>query len=192
MFLTDKFEDALVYATQLHARQTRKGSGVPYISHLLAVASLVLEHGGDEDEVIAALLHDAVEDQGGLKTLEEIRRRYGGRVAAIVEGCSDSHTIPKPPWKKRKVAYLAHLEEADPSVRLVSSADKLHNARAILSDLRRDGAGVWKQFNGGKEGTLWYYRELVRIFLSFGPHPIRDELQRVVAEILRRADADQA
>ena len=188
MVLSKKFEDALVYAAQLHARQFRKESGVPYVSHLLAVAAIVLENGGDEDEVIAALLHDAVEDQGGVEILEVIRNQFGDRVAEIVDGCTDAYTDPKPPWKGRKVAYLKHLEnEASESVRLVSSADKLHNARSILRDLRNGGDSIWKQFNGGKEGTLWYYRELVRIFHTFKVTPVVEELTRVVDRIEKLA-----
>lgn len=157
--LTQRFEDAFVYATRIHAAQIRKGSGIPYISHLMGVASLVLEHGGDEDEAIAALLHDAVEDQGGDARRQDIRARFGERVAQIVDGCTDAETIPKPPWRARKEIYIAHLDEASPSVRLVSSSDKLHNSRAILADYRTHGEALWNRFSGGRE-TLWYYRAL--------------------------------
>src|SRR5437588_8327976 len=132
MLLSTRFEEALVFATQLHREQTRKGTRIPYIAHLLGVTSIVLEHGGNEDEAIAALLHDAIEDQGGASTREEIRRQFGDRVVEIVDGCTDTDVMPKPPWRARKEAYLAHIIEATPSVRLVSAADKLHNARAIL------------------------------------------------------------
>ena len=181
--LTPRFEEALVFATQLHARQLRKGSEVPYIAHLLSVTGLVLEAGGDEDEAIAALLHDAVEDQGGLETLAEIRRRFGDRVAATVDGCSDAYTIPKPPWRQRKEMYISHLQEANPEVRRVSLADKLHNARSILRDLRKDGEATWGKFNGGKEGTLWYYRTLVQVFSEIETNFMIDELTRVVAQM---------
>ena len=135
MTLSPCFDDALVFASRLHAGQLRKGTPVPYVAHLLAVTATVLEHGGDEDEAIAALLHDAVEDQGGAATRAKIRRRFGENVAAIVDGCTDADTIPKPPWQQRKEAYLAHLVgETSPSVRLVSSADKLHNVRSIIAD----------------------------------------------------------
>lgn len=134
--LTERYRDALALTFELHQRQERKGSGVPYVAHVLGVSSLVLEHGGDEDEAIAALLHDAVEDQGGAATLARIAAGFGARVADIVRGCSDSMGEPKPPWRERKEHYLAHLGSASTSVRLVSSCDKLYNARTILADLR--------------------------------------------------------
>lgn len=162
--LTGRFGQALLYAFQLHNGQERKGSQTPYIAHLLGVASLVLEDGGDEDEAIAALLHDAPEDQGGLETLEQIRTRFGERVASIVDGCTDTYETPKPPWRSRKEDDLAHLPAASPSVWRVSLADKLHNARTILVDLRLRGEPVWQRFKGGKTGSLWYYRSLVNIF----------------------------
>lgn len=183
--LTPRFEAALVYAAQLHAAQTRKGSGVPYVSHLMAVASLVLEAGGDEDAAIAALLHDAAEDQGGLRTLAEIRRRFGDGVADIVAACSDTFEEPKPPWHARKRAYLAHLRDAPPRVRLVSCADKLHNARAIATDHRRLGEALWARFNAGRDDILWYYRELAAIFTEHGPEPLAAELALVVEGLHR-------
>jgi (p)ppGpp synthase/HD superfamily hydrolase len=185
--LSSPFEEALIFATRLHAKQTRKGTNIPYIAHLLAVTSIVLENGGNEDEAIAALLHDAVEDQGGAATREEIRRRFGDTVVAIVDGCTDAEVIPKPPWRARKEAYIAHVREAPASVRLVSAADKLHNARAILADYRELGESLWKRFNGGKEGTLWYYRSLVDAFRAGGTTPLIEELDRVVSEIERLA-----
>ncbi len=182
---SERFQEALLYATHLHTGQVRKGTPVPYIAHLLAVAAIVLEHGGNEDEAIAALLHDAVEDQGGAATREDIRRRFGETVVQIVDGCTDAETIPKPPWRPRKEAYLAHLREASPSVRLVSAADKLHNARAILADYRAVGDALWQRFSGGKEGTLWYYRSLVETLREAGTTPLVEELARVVAELER-------
>jgi GTP pyrophosphokinase len=182
-----RFEDALTYAAQAHREQIRKGSGVPYITHLLAVAAIVGEQGGSEDEVIAALLHDAVEDQGGQARLADIRARYGDAVADIVWGCTDADTIPKPPWRERKEIYVAHLADATPSIRLVSSADKLHNARSILSDLRALGPALWDRFTGGRDGTLWYYRALADTFLRLSPGPLADELARTVGEIERLA-----
>ena len=187
MVLSQRFEKALVWATQLHAGQYRKGTDVPYISHLLGVTSLVLENGGDEDEAIAALLHDAAEDQGGRATLQEIRRRFGSRVADIVKGCSDAMTQPKPPWRARKEAYIAHLSHATASELLVSTADKLHNARSILADYRTLGEALWQRFNGGKEGTLWYYRALLQALGENGPAPLTEELARVMSEIERLA-----
>ena len=183
MILSDRFDQALLLASDLHREQQRKGSGVPYLSHLLGVASLVLEHGGDEDEAIGALLHDAVEDQGGLPTLARIRDRFGERVADIVAGCTDAHTDPKPPWRERKEAYLAHIRTASPSVRLVSNADKLHNARAILNDYREIGDALWERFNTGVEELLWYYRSLADIFLATNGNALARELDRVVREI---------
>jgi (p)ppGpp synthase/HD superfamily hydrolase len=162
--LSDRFGQALLFAFQLHQRQQRKGSQTPYIAHLLGVTALVLEDGGDEDEAIAALLHDAPEDQGGLATLEEIRQRFGERVAGIVDGCTDTYETPKPPWRQRKEDYLTHLRTATPSIWRVSLADKLHNARTILVDLHSQGGQVWQRFNGGKVGSLWYYRSLVQTF----------------------------
>lgn len=182
--LTARFEQALVYAAQLHANQVRKGNDVPYISHLLSVAALVLEDGGDEDEAIAALLHDAVEDQGGAATREVIKQKFGENVAQIVDGCTDAETIPKPRWKERKLKYIEHLRHASPSVLRVASADKLHNARCTLTDLRRDGESVWQKFRGGKEGTLWYYSELLAVFeeVNFN-NSIVEELKRVIGEM---------
>ena len=181
--MTSRFDQALVFAAQLHKDQRRKGSGVPYVSHLLAVAALVIEHGGDEDEAIAALLHDAIEDQGGPKAREEIRSQFGDRVTEIVDVCTDSETIPKPPWKERKLAYIAHLAEASTSVRLVSAADKLHNARSILIDYRGLGEEIWKRFQGRKTGTLWYYRSVLDVLSQSGKTPLVAELDRVVREL---------
>jgi GTP pyrophosphokinase len=174
-------------ATRLHAGQLRKGTQVPYISHLFGVTALVLEDGGGEDEAIAALLHDAVEDQGGLRTLDEIRRRFGDHVAEIVDALSDAYTTPKPPWRQRKMDYLAHLPQASAEVRRVSLADKLHNARAILRTLRQDGERTWERFNGGKDGTLWYYRSLLKVFEETGSDFMTAELGRVLSEIERIA-----
>jgi (p)ppGpp synthase/HD superfamily hydrolase len=188
MTLSVHFEEALVFATRLHAGQRRKGTSVPYIAHLLAVAGIVLDYGGTESEVIAALLHDAVEDQGGPPTREEIRRRFGEAVVAIVDGCSDTDEVPKPPWQERKEAYLARLGQETASVRLVSAADKLHNARDVLAAYRSLGEAVWGRFTGGREGTLWYYRALVDAYRD--THTVSalvDELDRVVTEIERLA-----
>jgi (p)ppGpp synthase/HD superfamily hydrolase len=189
MKLTARFRDALTYAAELHAGQKRKASDVPYIAHLLGVTSIALEHGADEDEAIAALLHDAVEDQGGQRTAEAIRRRFGDRVVEIVLGCTDADTVPKPPWRERKEAYIAHIEHASPSVCLVSAADKLHNARSVLADFRRLGNDVWSRFNGGKEGTLWYYRTLADKLRDRAPRALAEELERVVSELERLAGA---
>jgi (p)ppGpp synthase/HD superfamily hydrolase len=183
MRLSTRFEEALVFATRLHANQTRKGTTTPYIAHLLAVTAIVLEHGGNEDEAIAALLHDSIEDQGGATTREEIRRRFGNAIVEIVDGCTDTDVMPKPPWRTRKEAYLAHISKAPAPVRLVSAADKLHNARAILEDYHILGEALWKRFNGGKDGTLWYYRSAVDELCKGGMTPLIEELDRVVSEI---------
>jgi (p)ppGpp synthase/HD superfamily hydrolase len=180
MLLSSRFEDALIFATRLHANQSRKGNEVPYIAHLLAVAAMVLENGGNEDEAIAALLHDAIEDQGGAATREELRRRFGDAVTAIVEGCTDTETNPKPEWRQRKEAYLRRLPTESPSVLLVSAADKLHNARTILNDYRLIGEKVWSRFTGGKDGTLWYYRAVVETLKTVWTSPLVEELERVV------------
>ena len=187
--LSERFTDALTFATQLHAGQTRKGNDVPYIAHLLGVASTVLEHGANEDEAIAALLHDAIEDQGGAATREEIRRRFGDTVTEIVDGCTDSDTTPKPPWRQRKEAYIAHIPTASASVLLVSAADKLYNARSVLNDYRLIGDAVWQRFQGGKNGSLWYYRAVVDALRSTGSSPLFDELERVVSELERLVDS---
>ena len=179
----EKFEDALVYAARLHRDQARKGSRVPYVTHLLAVAAIVGENGGTEEEVVAALLHDAPEDAGGRERLEEIRERYGDEVAEIVAGCTDTYEDPKPAWRPRKEAYVAHVAEASSSVRLVSAADKLHNARSILVDLRSLGEELWDRFTGGKRGTLWYYRTLTEAYKRAGANAVVEELDRVVREI---------
>jgi (p)ppGpp synthase/HD superfamily hydrolase len=188
--LTGRFGQALEYAFELHQRQRRKGSQTPYIAHPLGVCALVLEDGGDEDEAIAALLHDAAEDQGGLKTLEEIRRRFGEHVAAIVDGCTDTYETPKPAWRLRKETYLEHLRTASSAVLRVSLADKLHNARAILTDLYCQGEDLWGRFNGGKAGSLWYYRSLAQIFKELkrsqpGKMPMAALLDDTVCEIER-------
>lgn len=188
--LTHRFEQALVYATRLHAKQTRKGVGnVPYISHLLSVAALVLEDGGDEDEAIAGLLHDAIEDQGGEATRQVILNMFGERVCEIVDGCTDSDTIPKPPWQERKQQYIEKLRHASASIRRVALADKLHNARSILSDLHQEGEATWQKFKGGKDGTLWYYRTLLALFLeSDATSWLVEELNRIVGEFEKVKD----
>jgi len=178
-----RFVRALGYATKLHGRQIRKRTERPYVGHLLGVTSIVIEYGGDEDMAIAALLHDAVEDQGGLPRLHEICRKFGKRVAHIVEGCTDSYAEPKPPWMERKRAYVERLGRENADVRLVSAADKLCNVRETLHDFRLQGDLVFERFAGKKEATLWYYRALVAAFRKAGNHPIVEELDRVVTEL---------
>ena len=188
MTLTQRFADALAYASLVHRNQHRKGGeGVPYIGHLLGVADLVLNAGGDEDEAIAALLHDAAEDQGGEAELESISLRFGPRVAAIVRGCSDSLKKNKDPWKPRKERYHQHLAACDDrSILLVSAADKLNNARATRMDLRTLGPQVWTRFSTPKPGQIWNYRELVRIYKTKNDPrlaAIVDELERTVNDL---------
>jgi (p)ppGpp synthase/HD superfamily hydrolase len=182
-----RYAEAVAYASQLHATQTRKTTAIPYISHLLGVSSLVLEAGGDEDMAIAALLHDGPEDQGGQATLDEIRQRFGTRVAHIVEGCTDSlaeDPEDKAPWKQRKIAYLQHLQEADLDTLTVSLADKLHNARAIVTDLMIHGDITWERFSGKKDGTLWYYRSILDVALkSNAPQFLQVNLQDAVTDM---------
>lgn len=187
--LSERVESALVHAATLHHDQRRKGSEVPYVTHLVSVAILVGEAGGDEDQVIAALLHDALEDQPERTSFEDLAARYGSRVASIVRACSDAEVKPKPPWRERKERYLAHLRSAPAEVLLVSCADKLHNARTIVADLRTLGARLWPRFQGGREGTLWYYRELTRIYGEREAHPLLlGALARTVAEMVRLAE----
>ena len=180
VMLGPRFLRAFAFAAEKHARQTRKASTIPYIAHLMGVASLVLEAGGDEDLAIAALLHDVVEDCGGAPMLKEVRRRFGSRVAKVVDGCTDADTDPKPPWRERKEKYILHLQSADADTRLVSAADKLNNVRSILSDYRSIGESVWSRFTGGREGTLWYYRTLVEVFLQQPRNRITRELELAV------------
>lgn len=188
----EKFEEALLYTSRLHRDQTRKGTDTPYVTHLLAVAAIVGESGGTEDEVVAALLHDASEDRGGKERLQDIRERFGDEVAEIVAGCTDTYEDPKPEWWSRKEAYVAHVATAPASVRLVSAADKLHNARSILADLRSLGDELWNRFTGGQEGTLWYYRALIEAYAGAGANPIVEELDRVVREIEALAQCAEA
>src|SRR6266566_9734131 len=145
MKLSEKFEEALIYATRAHANQTRKKTGIPFVAHILGVTAIALEYSANETEAIGALLHDTVEDCGGAKRLRDIERKFGKKVARIVSGCTDTDQVPKPPWRERKEAYIAHLQQASASTRLVSAADKLHNARAILHNLRHEGDKLWSR-----------------------------------------------
>jgi (p)ppGpp synthase/HD superfamily hydrolase len=190
--LTHRFDRALLYATHIHGGQTRKGTSVPYIAHLLAVAATVLEYGGAEDVAIAALLHDAVEDQGGEPRLADIRNRFGDRVAEIVRSCSDgvvnaSAGLEKEDWHLRKTRYVAHLACADKEALLVSLADKVHNARSILRDLRKPevGAAVWGRFKASKADSFAHYRELAQAFGRYLPGQLAEELGEIVDEIAK-------
>lgn len=185
MSLSARFDEALAYAHEAHRDQLRKGTRIPYISHLMAVAAIVLENGGDEDAAIAALLHDVIEDGGGDAARREIRRRCGQRVVGIVDECTDAEVIPKPPWRGRKEDYIARLRHASPQARLVTSADKLHNARTILADYRVVGEALWERFNAGRDEVLWYYRSLAAALKEGGATPLVEELERVVNELTR-------
>jgi GTP pyrophosphokinase len=183
--LTSRFDDAFRYAHEAHAGQVRKGSGAPYLGHLMGVASIVLDAGGDEDEAIGALLHDAAEDQGGRARLEDIRSRFGEAVARIVEDCTDSWNEPKEPWLERKQAYIQHARTlAGPSL-LVSAADKVHNAYAILRELRNSGERAWEPFSATPDDVLAYYESLVRAYREAGGGVLVDELDRIVRGIQR-------
>ncbi len=162
--LSIRFDEALVMASSLHRAQVRKTSGVPYVAHLLGVASLVLEDGGSEDMAIAALLHDAAEDQGGDAVLADIATAFGSNVARWVRQASDSLTLPKPAWETRKLHHLAEIPTADREARLIMLADKVHNARAILADYVRMGPAVWERFSVPRERTMWYYETLLKVF----------------------------
>ncbi|HVV38351.1 MAG TPA: HD domain-containing protein [Acidimicrobiales bacterium] len=188
--LTDRFGEAAAWASELHIDHLRKGTTIPYVSHLFAVASLVLEDGGDEDEAIAALLHDAVED--GKTDLDTIAAQFGDSVAAIVDACSDTDTIPKPPWRERKERYIAHVRDPHTSEAAlrVSNADKVHNARAILADYTELGDALWTRFNAdarSADAQLWYYRQLSDAFLERRPTSrLAHELARLVDELETR------
>jgi hypothetical protein len=184
---TERLKLAFSLAADLHAGQFRKGTQIPYVSHLMAAASLVMENEGDEDEIAAALLHDAAEDQGGEETLKKIRETFGRKVADIVDGCTDTYEVPKPDWKPRKEKYLRRLAIAPPSVRLVAAADKLHNARTTLADYRTIGDKVWERFNAPKEELLWYHRSVTEALKKAGSNPLVEELDRVVGELERLA-----
>lgn len=185
MPFSQRVDRALVLSSELHRDQVRKGKGskVPYVSHLWSVAGLVAEQGGSEDEVIAALLHDAAEDQGGQATVDLIRREFGDVVAGIVLACTDTLETPKPPWKERKTGYLAHLEDADESALRVSLADKIHNARTLLMEVREKRSAAFDLFKGGKDGTLWYYQSLVDLYRRRMPGAWAEELARTVEGI---------
>lgn len=180
--------DAMTLMCELHADQVRKGSGEAYISHPMAVAAITAQYGGDENQFIAALLHDAVEDQGGRPTLERIREAFGERVADLVWGCSDTDEQPKPPWRKRKEAHLRKIADAPPDVRLILAADKIHNAQTIIQGLREKGPAVWDRFKGGREGTLWYYEQMQQTLGRDWEHSILLELADTI-ERLRSAAA---
>ena len=185
--LGPRFIDALGFATEAHEGQYRKGTDIPYVAHLLGVTAIVLEYGGDEDQAIAALLHDAVEDQGGDQMRQQIRARFGDRVSRMVDDCTDAEVEPKPPWMERKRAYVAHIPTAHTDSLLVSMADKLHNASAIVRDVRHYGPSAFGRFNAGPEDTLWYYESLVDAFDARRPEGgqqrLLDDLRAAVSAL---------
>jgi (p)ppGpp synthase/HD superfamily hydrolase len=182
--LTEKFHAALTYAAEKHHRRTRKGGDIPYIGHLLSVSGLLIEAGGAEAQAIAALLHDAAEDQGGKETLLEIRERFGADVKRIVVECSDTFEDPKPPWRERKTSYIEHLKDASNDTILVSLADKVDNARAILRDFRRSGSESWQRFSvKDSNDHLWYYRSLLDVYQHKTDGWLVDELRRTLDEL---------
>jgi (p)ppGpp synthase/HD superfamily hydrolase len=181
--LSKRFDEAFLYAHEAHRNQRRKQTDRPYISHLMGVASLVLQYGGDEEQAIAALLHDVVEDCGGAPRLVEIREKFGERVARIVDGCTDSDQIPKPPWRERKQRYIERARGEDAGVLLVSAADKLYNMREILMDVREQGPDVWQRFQGKRDGSMWYYRALTEVFRGRVAKGMIAELERTYADL---------
>jgi GTP pyrophosphokinase len=183
--LTTRFDEAFAYAHAAHQAQLRKNTPVPYLAHLMGVASIVLDDEGTEHEAIAAVLHDAAEDAGGRERLEDIRARFGEAVATIVEDCTDSWTQPKEPWAERKKKYVEHARSLGPSSLRVSAADKVHNAYAILRDLRNVGDAVWEHFSAEPDDILAYYQGLVRAYREAGGGRLVDELERIVRGIER-------
>jgi (p)ppGpp synthase/HD superfamily hydrolase len=187
--LSSRFDDALALAHRVHRRQARKATQVPYIAHVLGVASLVLEYEGTETEAIAALLHDSLEDAPDdfpvHRVREIIRTRFGADVLGIVEHCTDTTEQPKPPWRERKARYIAAAEHAPESAMKVSAADKLHNLRALARDYRREGEGLWLRFNpeAGLHGTLGYHRALVAIYERRMPGALAGDLDRAMSEL---------
>jgi GTP pyrophosphokinase len=187
--LGPRFQEALAFAARIHTGQYRKGTTIPYVSHVLAVAALALENGADEDVAMAAVLHDAVEDGGGLPVLDDIRARFGDRVAGIVMECTDAVATPKPPWRPRKEAYLAHLATASEGARLVTLCDKVHNATSIVRDLGREGTAFWDRFNAGPRDTVWYYRGVLEALSGREDRPLLAVLRAAVEELERMITA---
>jgi (p)ppGpp synthase/HD superfamily hydrolase len=215
--LSSRYKDAMMFAAQLHDRQTRKGTEVAYLTHLMSVSALVMENGGDEEQGIAALLHDALEDQGaeyeseylqeprnGRAALKrDIELKYGSRVLAIVIGCTDDEDFAKPPegergsidnWRSRKLAYIEHINHTtDVGLLRVSCADKLHNARTILLDLYEHGAAVWSRFrSANRENVLWYYGSLAKAFTAKASSTADSSLKRLSAELGRTVELIEA
>lgn len=184
---TSLVSDAFSLAESLHRGQLRKCTRIPYLYHLLSVASLVGEYGGNDQQVAAALLHDAAEDQGGSETLEIIEAQLGFEVAAYVRACSDSTASPKPPWRARKEAFIVQIRGMAPEAKLIVAADKLHNTLSLLRDYRQVGEALWERFNGGRDGTLWYYPTVTQALEASWAHPILVELRNAVDGLLALA-----
>lgn len=187
--LSSRFDEALLFASELHREQRRKGNDTPYLAHLLAAAATVLDNGADEDTAIGALLHDAVEDQGGPETLAVIRQRFGERVSRIVVECSDNEGEPKRAWIDRKRDFVESVGTLSPEARMVAMADKLHNVRTLAADYRRSGEELWTRFNGHRDGTLWYYRAFVEAMCRSGSEPLIRELAEAVNEFFELVGA---
>jgi (p)ppGpp synthase/HD superfamily hydrolase len=190
--LTPIMYTALELAFRLHGHDARKESQIPYLAHLLSVCALVQLDGGSQEEAIAALLHDAIEDKSTQISREEIGKQFGQKVLNIVKISSDTPSDyvggPKPPWKERKQAYIKHIYETDPALLRVTVADKVDNARAILADYQRIGDEVWKRFNAGKDGQLWYYKSCVEAFAAAGfKGPLLEELRKLVDQLLKQS-----
>lgn len=183
---SSRLDDAVALAVDAFRPIRRKGTEIPYITHLFSVMALVGEHGGDEDQLIAAVLHDWLEDVEGAEEAE-LRRRFGDRVARMVSALSDATSHPKPPWRERKERYLAHLREEPAEVKLISAADKLHNCQCIRRDHTEVGAAVWNRFAGGRDGTLWYYQSLVGALGAGWAHPLHRRLGGEVEALLEEA-----
>lgn len=183
----DTIVRAFALAHELHRGQTRKGTGIPYITHLMAVAALTGEHGGDAEQIAAALLHDAIEDGGGPEARARIEREFGPRIVALVEACTDTDETPKPPWRARKEAHIAAAAALEPAARLIIAADKLHNVRSMIDDYETLGEALWERFNGGRDGTLWYCRAMAEALAQDWEHAIADALNREVRRLLERA-----
>lgn len=188
-FDLDKYLEAYVYSYKLHKKQTRKGSNIPYFTHLSSVSNLIIENNGTTTQAIAGLLHDAVEDQGGAKTLAVIKRKFGPRVAKIVDQCSDTTIKPKPPWKKRKIKYIKDIKNKSQDTLLVSLCDKYHNANCILSDYQKVGEEIWDRFTASKQETFWYYESLYKEFKKYLKNHLElikaykstvDEMKRII------------
>lgn len=188
---TRRLDEALAFVADAFRGRSRKGSGVPYLAHLLQVMVTVAEHGGDEDLMIAALLHDYLEDIEG-SDIGELRRRFGDRVARIVEALSDSTTHPKPPWQDRKTLFIASIAQEPAEVRLVCAADKLHNARSTCRDLLAQGEATWSRFRATRDQSLWYYREVTLALGQGWSHPLLTELESQVAVLHEAAGSPSA